>query len=505
VGRRTCLFHLDFPPLAMEKEEYEENMQFECMGETSFPSVKEIVQKFEEHCGQNDCWSEEWTEDGQSYWYNYVTGVSQWRKPFEASLHADLHCAVTCNDLGEVGRLFQLGGDIDAVNAENFRPIHLATSTEMFHLLISLGARIIEDGETEPLSHFYARKDEKIDVLRALLASFSTGEGHLRQDAPVFNEMNQSFLHVAVLHRCKKAVSLGLEWYIDGVSFAQIADFDDNFPEDLVERDSEIGRILHQQKMENSVYELQGFLEHERSVSEFWRQEAEKAQILCDELKRENNELRQLNPNQAQDRAGDIWARFFENAAKASLNRKDPGREVPECGADPVNEEDCNWPKIAGLNCSNKSDELELVRKIENALDQNFDIDLTDDEWGRTALHFAAETGNFAVLEFLIQNGARISIPDALGNHPIHLAADGSSKMHLKCIRSLLRNRANFFARNDEDLTPLDIAKLKKDVSKAGKQIQSLLQQLAQISGDEPRLASKQRSIEASWFSSLFG
>ena len=46
------------------------------------------------------------------------------------------------------------------------------------------------------------------------------------------------------------------------------------------------------------------------------------------------------------------------------------------------------------------------------------------DETGRTAMHYAAASGNLQIIAILIKGGAKLDPKEKLGNTPLHLAAE---------------------------------------------------------------------------------
>ena len=86
---------------------------------------------------------------------------------------------------------------------------------------------------------------------------------------------------------------------------------------------------------------------------------------------------------------------------------------------------------------------------------------------GRTALHAAAEAGNWALLDLMLDHPGSeqfIDFPDSSlmkpthprkGDTPLHLAARGG---HESCARALIRHGANTSAKNADGQTPANIA-----------------------------------------------
>ncbi|WVQ97378.1 hypothetical protein IAU59_004490 [Kwoniella sp. CBS 9459] len=74
---------------------------------------------------------------------------------------------------------------------------------------------------------------------------------------------------------------------------------------------------------------------------------------------------------------------------------------------------------------------------------------------GKTALHVAAQAGNYRFISLLCELGADLDLTDLQGNTPLHYA---SAWGHLDSIRALLENGCGFSSRNFEGFTPSDFA-----------------------------------------------
>ena len=68
-------------------------------------------------------------------------------------------------------------------------------------------------------------------------------------------------------------------------------------------------------------------------------------------------------------------------------------------------------------------------------LDRNVDINATDADGGRTALHFAAGTGQVDVAKVLVQAGADINIVDNWGKNPLDKVMGSSSTMRTHSVK----------------------------------------------------------------------
>eukprot|EP01012_Entosiphon_sulcatum_P040065 TRINITY_DN5369_c0_g1_i1.p2 TRINITY_DN5369_c0_g1~~TRINITY_DN5369_c0_g1_i1.p2 ORF type:complete len:578 (+),score=78.47 TRINITY_DN5369_c0_g1_i1:3334-5067(+) len=84
-------------------------------------------------------------------------------------------------------------------------------------------------------------------------------------------------------------------------------------------------------------------------------------------------------------------------------------------------------------------------------------------DFGKSLLHFAAETGNTGVIELLFENGAEVEATDKYGRTPLHLACLYG---HDRAVKFLLDvAKANPWAAAKNRATPLDLAEGTKRLS----------------------------------------
>lgn len=74
---------------------------------------------------------------------------------------------------------------------------------------------------------------------------------------------------------------------------------------------------------------------------------------------------------------------------------------------------------------------------------------------GRTALHYAAESGKVGIIDALVGAGATLEMNDGFGLTPLHLAAQGDFK---GAVRALLGHGATMNALDNDGRTPLHVA-----------------------------------------------
>lgn len=77
------------------------------------------------------------------------------------------------------------------------------------------------------------------------------------------------------------------------------------------------------------------------------------------------------------------------------------------------------------------------------------------DDTGLAMLHWAADRGNAAVLQLLLEHGVEVNIVDNEGQTAMHYAAMVG---HLECVRVLLRFDADLTIRDAEGQTCVDVA-----------------------------------------------
>jgi uncharacterized protein len=104
-----------------------------------------------------------------------------------------------------------------------------------------------------------------------------------------------------------------------------------------------------------------------------------------------------------------------------------------------------------------RQNDAEAVREILTSGDSS--PNQTDDE-SRTALHYAALSGNLEIIAILVKAGAKLDVADPLGNTPLHLAAD---RNQTEAGELLLAAGAEVDPQNQGGMTPLMIAASRGD------------------------------------------
>ena len=72
-----------------------------------------------------------------------------------------------------------------------------------------------------------------------------------------------------------------------------------------------------------------------------------------------------------------------------------------------------------------------------------------------TALHIAAQEGNYKIVNYLIEKGAEINKTCLKDTAPLHIACE---RGHIEVVKSLLGNGAMINVKNEENCTPLYVA-----------------------------------------------
>ena len=110
-------------------------------------------------------------------------------------------------------------------------------------------------------------------------------------------------------------------------------------------------------------------------------------------------------------------------------------------------------PEENALNVINN-----YINSIEDIIDEGF-LDEQDNN-GKTALHIAAEYGNYIFIDIILKKGGNPNLKDNNGQTPLHISA---SKGDPNCIKSLLNGGADLSLTNNNGSTPLDLALIGRD------------------------------------------
>ncbi|KAJ1639124.1 ankyrin repeat-containing domain protein [Pavlovales sp. CCMP2436] len=123
-------------------------------------------------------------------------------------------------------------------------------------------------------------------------------------------------------------------------------------------------------------------------------------------------------------------------------------RFVPAPPAAPTPPAEPALPSAAELHWAVATEDVEGLRRL---LERGSDAVLlaSTDSHGRSALHSAAASGRAELVDSLVGHGARVSLRDAEGSQPLHLACDGHS------VSLLIAARADVHAKDAAGRTPL--------------------------------------------------
>ena len=102
------------------------------------------------------------------------------------------------------------------------------------------------------------------------------------------------------------------------------------------------------------------------------------------------------------------------------------------------------------------------IEAVKQHLDAGADVNVKDDNWGATPLHFAARNGHKDVAELLVVKGAAMNTKDDDGRTPLHMVADIG---HNGIAELLIAKGADVNAKDKKDFTPLDGAKNKPETA----------------------------------------
>ena len=116
-------------------------------------------------------------------------------------------------------------------------------------------------------------------------------------------------------------------------------------------------------------------------------------------------------------------------------------------------QEDIKQLPLHNLVFSNQEDSLLLMKNI---LDQGLQDINAQDQNGRTVLNFVTFLNRDPkIVQFLIDNKAKVNEPDLFNVTPLHNAIQ---KEETEIVQILLQAGADLYAKNDQGVTPIDLA-----------------------------------------------
>lgn len=133
-------------------------------------------------------WQEYQDEDGNTYYYNSVTGKSQWENPGDGN--TALHLATEQGNVQSVKTLLSYGADVSTLNNQGLPAAFLASTIDMLKLYASEELVVDADGNT--LLHHTCK------VGNPLLLEYLLQNGTIPVNS--MNQRRETALHVAVLH-----------------------------------------------------------------------------------------------------------------------------------------------------------------------------------------------------------------------------------------------------------------------------------------------------------------
>ena len=113
---------------------------------------------------------------------------------------------------------------------------------------------------------------------------------------------------------------------------------------------------------------------------------------------------------------------------------------------------------------------------VKAAIENGADIEERGGVLGGTGLHDACYNGHTAVVDFLIQRGARVNSRNKYGYLPIHSAC---REGHLDTVKLLVSKGSDFRSTSNDGLTPFHLASLNGHTSVAD----YLMQRVAEAAG----------------------
>ena len=118
------------------------------------------------------------------------------------------------------------------------------------------------------------------------------------------------------------------------------------------------------------------------------------------------------------------------------------------------------------------------IEAVKQHLAAGADVNVKDDNWGATPLHFAARNGHKDVVELLVVKGAAMNTKDDDGRTPLHMVAGIG---HNEITELLIAKGADVNAKDKRSFTPLEEAKnkpetadlLRKNAGKTGAELKT--------------------------------
>ena len=102
------------------------------------------------------------------------------------------------------------------------------------------------------------------------------------------------------------------------------------------------------------------------------------------------------------------------------------------------------------------------IEVVKQHLAAGANVNVKDDNWGATPLHFAARNGHKDVAELLVVKGAALNTKDDDGRTPLHMVADIG---HNGIAELLIAKGADVNAKDKKGFTPLNEAKNKPETA----------------------------------------
>ena len=154
--------------------------------------------------------------------------------------------------------------------------------------------------------------------------------------------------------------------------------------------------------------------------------------------------------------AASWWAGSGESQQSAPLPESKPAKPVAEAAQpEPPTTKVLDIPLWEAAMRGN-------IEAVKQHLDAGADVNVKDDNWGATPLHFAARNGHKDVAELLVVKGAAMNAKDDDGRTPLHMVADIG---HNGIAELLIAKGADVNAKDKKDFTPLDGAKNKPETA----------------------------------------
>ena len=165
-------------------------------------------------------------------------------------------------------------------------------------------------------------------------------------------------------------------------------------------------------------------------------------------LERDDEDEEELN-DEEEDDGGE---RYADAEAAEETSRKSVRQNKTRSSIDPEHipfdllprdiNDAANTDGITALHCAAENGDVAIVEYL---VEHGADVKAQDTVLSRSVIHFAAENGNLECIKFLTEKGADLQDKDIHGATPLHYAARGG---HLNAVKYLVGKKMDYKARD---------------------------------------------------------